>query len=51
MLIKPPEVTELGNETMLAFGYALLKKEPVFTFPKAENIKESRIVEMDNIQK
>jgi len=49
--IKPPKVDKLGNTTMLEFGDALLQKKPAFTFPKAENIKESKIVEVDPIQK
>lgn len=44
LFITPPKVTELGNTTMLEFGYALLQKEPAFTFPKAKNIKESKTV-------
>jgi hypothetical protein len=42
LFIPPPKVAKLGNETMLEFGYALLKQEPAFTFPKAKNIKENR---------
>lgn len=49
--IKPLEVDRLGNDTMLDFGYALLKQKPEFTFPKAKNIKENRIVEVAHIQK
>ncbi len=33
----------VGNETMMNFGTALYKKDPVFNFPYAENIKESRV--------
>ncbi len=51
IIIKPPAVTKLGNTTMLEFGYALLQKNTAFTFPKAKNIKESRIVKIDHIQK
>jgi len=51
LFITPPEVTELGNTTMLEFGDALLQKKPEFTFPKAKNINESKIVEIDYIQK
>jgi hypothetical protein len=50
-IIKPPKVTKLGNTTMLEFGYALLQKKPTFTFPKAKNIKEIKVVETDPIQK
>jgi hypothetical protein len=41
LLITPPDVARLGNETMLNFGSALLKQEPAFTFPKATNIRET----------
>ncbi len=51
LLIKPPKVTKLGNTTMLEFGYALFQKNTTFTFPQAKNIKESKIVEIDHIQK
>ena len=51
MLIKPMKVNPLGNSTMLEFGEALLQKKPAFTFPKAKNIKESKIVEIDPVQK
>jgi hypothetical protein len=37
--LNPPEVTRLGNKAMLDFGHTLLKQEPAFTFPKAENMK------------
>jgi hypothetical protein len=40
--IKPLEVDKLGNDTMLNFGYTLLKQKPAFTFPKAKNIKENK---------
>ncbi len=49
-IIEPPRVDELGNATMLAFGYALLQKKRTFTFPKAKNLKKSRIVETDPIK-
>lgn len=39
LFIKPMEVSKLGNDTMLDFGYALLKEKRTFTFPKAENLK------------
>jgi hypothetical protein len=34
LFISPTEVDKLGNETMLDFGYALLKQKPTFTFQK-----------------
>jgi hypothetical protein len=43
-------VDRLGNATMLAFGKALVQKKTTFTFPRAKNIKESRIVEIDHIK-
>jgi hypothetical protein len=48
LLIRPPKVDKLGNDTMLEFGYALLKQKPEFAFPKAKNIRENRIVVMDS---
>ena len=42
LFISPTEVDKLGNETMLDFGYALLKQKPAFTFPKAKNLKEKQ---------
>jgi len=47
LLMSPLKVTKLGNTTMLEFGEALVQKQPAFTFPKAENIKESKEVEID----
>jgi hypothetical protein len=43
LFIKPVEVDPLGNETMLKFGYALVKQEPAFTFPKAGNLKDIKL--------
>ena len=51
MLIQPLPVNPHGNRTMLEFGEALLQKQPAFTFPKAENIKEIKVVEIDTKQK
>jgi hypothetical protein len=51
LFIRPTKVDKLGNETMLNFGYAILKQKPAFTFPQAKNIKESKIVEIDHTQK
>ncbi len=51
MLIEPLAVDQQGNRTMLEFGEALVQQQPAFTFPKAENIKEINVVEMDTIQK
>ena len=48
LFIKPPEVDRLGNDTMLNFGDALLKKKPTVTFPKAKNIKKDRLVAINN---
>jgi hypothetical protein len=41
LFISPTEVDKLGNETMLDFGYALLKQKQAFTFPKAKHLKEN----------
>jgi hypothetical protein len=49
LLLKPPNVNESGNNTMLEFGNALLQKKTTFTFPKAKNIKEIKVVEIDDI--
>jgi hypothetical protein len=51
MFIKPPKVDKLGNTAMLEFGYALLQKNSMFTFPKAKNIKESKVVAIGQTQK
>ncbi len=40
--IEPVKISKLGNDTMLNFGYALLKQKPSFTFPKATNIKPAK---------
>lgn len=42
LLIKPPRVDKLGNDTMLDFGHAILEQKPEFTFPKANNIRETK---------
>jgi hypothetical protein len=47
LFIKPVKVDPLGNEALLRFGYALLKQQPAFTFPKAPNLKEVQIVAAD----
>ncbi len=47
LIINPTGIDKLGNETMLNFGHALLDKESAFTFPKAKNIKETKIVIAD----
>ena len=49
--IKPTKVDKLGNDTMLNLGYALLKQNPTFTFPKAKNLKENVQVAADHTQK
>jgi hypothetical protein len=40
--IEPIRISKLGNDTMLNFGYALLNRQPSFTFPKATNIKTDK---------
>lgn len=44
LFIKPPKIDDLGNETLLNFGYAIFKQEAEFTFPIATNIKEESSV-------
>jgi hypothetical protein len=51
LFISPTEVDKLGNDTMLDFGYTLLKQEPAFTFPKARKIRTDRLVVIDDKQK
>jgi hypothetical protein len=51
LFIKPPRVDKLGNDTMLDFGYAMLKQKPEFTFPKAKNIRETRVAAIDPTKK
>lgn len=51
LFIRPPKVDPLGNQTMLDFGYALLKQSPAFTFPEAKNIRENQMAGADPIQK
>lgn len=41
--IEPVKISKLGNDNMLNFGYALLNKQPSFTFPKATNIKSQTV--------
>jgi hypothetical protein len=50
LFITPPKIDKHGNRTMLEFGEALVQKQPAFTFPKADNIKESKVVEIDPLQ-
>jgi hypothetical protein len=40
MIMKAPEIEEKGNQAMLDFGHALLKKQQSFTFPRAENLMD-----------
>lgn len=42
--IKPPRVDNIGNTAILEFGYALLQKNSTFTFPKAKNIRVSKML-------
>jgi hypothetical protein len=50
-LLNPPTVSRVGNETMLNFGLALMKKQTSFTFPKATNLREFRTVAADSSSK
>jgi hypothetical protein len=47
LLLRPPKVDKLGNETMLNFGHGLLEQKPAFTFPKAKNIHHSKTIEVN----
>ena len=47
LFINPPRVDKLGNDTMLDFGLALFNEKPSFTFPKAKNLRENKIVPGD----
>jgi hypothetical protein len=40
LFIPPARVDKRGNDALLDFGYALLKQEPVFTFPRAGNLRQ-----------
>jgi hypothetical protein len=40
LLIKPIRVEAVGNRAMLDFGLALLLQDPVYTFPRAKNLRE-----------
>ena len=44
LFIKAPKIAELGNEAMLNFGYSIVRQKPDFTFPKARNIAQERMV-------
>jgi len=46
--LNPPTVSKIGNDTMLDFGLALMKKQTSFTFPKAANLRDFRIVSSDS---
>jgi hypothetical protein len=50
LFIKPPDITKLGNDTMLNFGYALQKQKLAFTFPRAENLRANKRIAIDNKQ-
>jgi hypothetical protein len=38
-VVKPIAIRELGNDTLLDFGQAVLERKPSFTFPAADNLK------------
>jgi len=42
--MEPPKISRIGNDTMLNFGQAILNEMPLFTFPKAKNIREAGTV-------
>jgi hypothetical protein len=43
LLIDPLTVEAVGHRAMLDFGQALAAGAPSFTFPRAQNLKESRL--------
>ncbi len=43
LLIPPLMVEAVGHQAMLDFGQALASGAPSFTFPRARNLKESRV--------
>jgi hypothetical protein len=45
LLITPPTISEIGNETMLDLGYAVLNQDAEFTFPVARNLQKDAIVD------
>lgn len=51
LLITPPKINPRGQAVMLQFGEALAEKKPAFTFPKAENIKENKVLDIETIEK
>lgn len=51
LFIPSPKVAKLGNDTILNFGLALLEQKSAFTFPKAKNIKENKLVVTDPAKK
>jgi len=50
LFIEPPKISKLGNNAMLNFGNALLNEKPSFTFPKAADIRNTRIKPSENSQ-
>jgi len=45
---EPLAVDKFDNDTMLNFGYALLKQKPAFTFPRANNLRANKRVAINN---
>ena len=45
LFIEPIEITAVGNDAMLDFGYAIYKEQQNFVFPKATNIKNQLATE------
>ena len=43
LFVKPIKISKAGNDAVMEFGYALYKGYASFTFPKAENLKETPI--------
>ncbi len=46
LFIEPIEITVVGNDAMLDFGYAIYKEQQNFVFPKATNIKKQLATEV-----
>ena len=42
-IINPPRIERLGNETVMRLGHALFQRAAEFTFPKAENLVDTRL--------
>ncbi|MFW6163601.1 MAG: hypothetical protein ACODAJ_12590 [Planctomycetota bacterium] len=41
LVVKPLRVERIGRDALLAFGRALARREPTFTFPRAPNLRRA----------